>query len=212
MRPYLVGAVWLAVGAAAGLGIRRLSVWLARREGLEPGFRPWQVWGPVVAAAVLFGVFGWRYGLTPLLLIRSVWVAVLVQVIFFDLEHRLILDRVMFPMMGLALLLSIWTPHLGWQQSLLTGGAAGGVFLLIALAGSLVLGAEVLGLGDVKLALFLGLILGFSSTVIALFMGVILAGVTSIGLIAVRVKGLKDTIAYGPYLCAGALWVLLQRS
>jgi len=27
----------------------------------------------------------------------------------------------------------------------------------------------------------------------------------------IRVKGLKDTIAYGPYLCAGALIVLVQQ-
>jgi len=120
---YLVAGGWLPVGAAVGFGVRRLSVWLARREELEPGFQPWQVWGPVAMTAVLFAVFGWRFGATPLLLITSLWVALLVQVIFFDLEHRLILDRLMFPAYVVALVLSIFTPHLGWKQAAIAGVA-----------------------------------------------------------------------------------------
>lgn len=205
-----VAAIWLVAGAAAGFGVRQLSVWLARREELEPGFERWQVWGPVVTAAVVFAAFGFVYGPSPVLLIKSLWVAVLVQVIFFDLEHRLILDRLMFPMMLAALLLSIWTPHLGWKQSLVAGLGAGAIFLAIALAGAALFRAEVLGFGDVKLALFIGLILGFFPTLQALILGVVLAGAVSIALIVIRVKGLRDTIAYGPYLCAGAMWVLLS--
>ena len=208
----LVAAGWLVVGAAAGYGVRRLSVWLARLEDLEPGFERWQVWGPVAISALLFGVFGWVFGPSWLLLVKSLWVAVLVQVIFFDLEHRLILDRLMFPMMAAALVLSIWTPRLGWKQSLLAGLGAGLIFLAIALIGAGIFRAEVLGFGDVKLALFIGLVLGFLATIQALVLGVVLAGLTSILLIAVRVKGLRDTIAYGPYLCVGTLVVLPERA
>ena len=211
MNHYLVAAVWLLVGAAAGYGQRHLSVWLARLEELEPGFKPWQVWGPVIVTAALFAVFGWRLGATLTLLIVSLWVWLLVQVIFFDLEHRLILDRLMFPSYAAALILSIWTPHLGWKQALITGVAAGAVFLALAVLGAVVFRAEVLGMGDVKLAVFIGLVLGFSGTVNALLLGVLLAGVTSIALIVVRVKRLKDTIAYGPYLAAGALIILFNR-
>ncbi|HEX6350773.1 MAG TPA: A24 family peptidase [Candidatus Dormibacteraeota bacterium] len=211
MNHYLVAAVWLLVGAAAGYGQRHLSVWLARLEELEPGFRPWQVWGPVIVTAALFAAFGWRLGATLTLLIVSLWVWVLVQVIFFDLEHRLILDHLMFPSYAAALILSIWTPHLGWKQALITGVVAGAVFLALAVLGALFFRAEVLGMGDVKLAVFLGLVLGFSGTLNALLLGVILAGVISIALIVVRVKRLKDTIAYGPYLAAGALIILFNR-
>jgi prepilin signal peptidase PulO-like enzyme (type II secretory pathway) len=208
---YLVAGGWLLVGAAVGFGVRRLSVWLARREELEPGFQLWQVWGPVAVTAVLFAIFGWRFGVTPLLLITSLWVTLLVQVIFFDLEHRLILDRLMFPAYVVALVLSIFTPHLGWKQAAIAGVAAGAAFLLLAVVGGLVFRGEVLGIGDVKLAVFIGLVLGFSGTLSALLVGVLLAGAVSIFLMAIRVKGLKDTIAYGPYLCAGALIGLLQQ-
>jgi leader peptidase (prepilin peptidase)/N-methyltransferase len=209
---YLIGAVWGLVGAAAGVGIRQLSVWLARREDLEPGFKRWQVWGPVLTAAVVFAAFGWRFSDQWLLLgIKSVWAAVLVQVIFFDLEHRLILDRVSYPAYVLAILAAIVTPHPGWLNAIVTGVAAGAILLALAVVGRVMFHGEVLGIGDVKLAVFIGLVLGFPWTLNALLAGILLAGLVSILLLVVRVKTLKDTLAYGPYLAVGALIGLLQR-
>jgi leader peptidase (prepilin peptidase)/N-methyltransferase len=67
--------------------------------------------------------------------------------------------------------------------------------------------AEALGFGDVKLALFMGLLVGWPYIVQAVFYGVLLAGVASI-VVIIRNRSLKGTIAYGPYLAAGALIVL----
>lgn len=203
----LVALGWAVVGAGAGWVVRWGSVRLARLEGLEPGHAWWQVYGPPVLAAILFGLFGLEISSFPLLVLRSVFVLVLVQVIFFDLEHRLILDRVMFPSMALALVVSLFIHP--WWAGIATGLAAGGLFLLLALAGSAIFKAEAMGFGDVKLAVFMGLLLGPLPTVQALFYGVFLAGLVSIGIIIWR-RSMKGTIAYGPYLAAGALIVLYQ--
>jgi leader peptidase (prepilin peptidase)/N-methyltransferase len=200
-----LAAGWAVVGAGAGVAVRVGSVWLARGEGVEPGRKPWQRYGPVVLAAVLFGLFAWRVGPHWILLIRSLWVAVLVQVIFFDLEHRLVLDRVLLPAAVLALLLSPVTPGLGFVPAVLTGLVTGLVFLAIAELGSLVFKAEAMGYGDVKLAAFLGLILGPRPTFNAVVLGVILAGVVAVVLLASRLRGMRDSISYGPFLAAGAL-------
>ena len=211
LRPFLVAAGWALLGAAAGYGIHRLSAWLARREELVPGRRWWHVWGPAVVGAAVFAVFGWRFAADPMaLLVRSLWAAVLVQVIFFDFEHRLVLDRVMFPSWAAALVLSFATGDPGWKWSLVGGIGAGVAFAVLALFGALVFRAEVLGMGDIKLAVFIGLVSG-AYTAQALLLGVILAGFTSIVLMVIRIKSLKDTIAYGPYLCIGTLVVLLER-
>ena len=58
-----------------------------------------------------------------------------------------------------ALALSLVTPHLGWKMALLTGLGAGLLFLAIAVIGYWIFKAEALGFGDVKMAVFIGLVL-----------------------------------------------------
>jgi prepilin signal peptidase PulO-like enzyme (type II secretory pathway) len=165
-----------------------------------------------VLTAALFAAFAFKIGPEWTLLLRSLWIAILVQVIFFDLEHRLILDRVLVPAILVALGLSFVTPHLGWKLSLLAGLGAGLLFLLVAVVGAWVFRAEALGIGDVKLSVFIGLVVGLQYVLPALFWGVFLAGTISILLVAARRSSLKDSIAYGPYLAAGTLIVLFQMS
>jgi leader peptidase (prepilin peptidase)/N-methyltransferase len=208
--PFLVAIVWGIAGLSLGMAVRRASVGLARLEDLEPGSRPWQVYGPSVLAGLLFALFGWRLGATPLLLIRSVWILVLVQIIFFDLEHHLILDRVLLPAALAALVLSVVTPNLGWVSALLTGLGTGLVFLAIAAFGALLFHAEAMGMGDVKFSVFMGLVLGLRPTLTAVFVGVILAGVAALGLVLLRRRTMRDSIAYGPFLAAGALAALFE--
>ena len=205
MTHLLLALGWAVVGAAVGGLVRVASVWLARGEDVESGRKPWQRYGPVVLAGALFGVFAWRIGPHWLLLIRSLWVAVLVQVIFFDLEHHLVLDRVLLPSAVAALVLSLVTPDLGLVPAVLTGLVTGLVFLAIAELGAFVFKAEAMGYGDVKLSAFLGLILGPRPTFNAVVLGVILAGVVAVALLALRIRGMRDVISYGPFLAAGAL-------
>jgi len=216
VNPYLLALVWAVVGAGAGWLVRWGSVKLARLESLQPGSKPWQVYGPPLLCAAVFAIYGAVITPFPLLVVRSVFALVLVQVIFFDFEHRLILDRVMFPSMVLAALVSLSplaSMSLGlWQQSwwvgIAMGVAAGALFLVLALAGQAIFKAEALGFGDVKLAAFMGLLLGWPYTFTAVFYGVLIAGLMSIGVIVWR-RSMKGTIAYGPYLAAGALILLL---
>lgn len=205
MSPILIACAWTVVGAGAGWFVRWGSVKLARLEGLEPGTRRWQVYGPTILSALLLAAFALAIPSFPWLIIESVFVLVLVQVIFFDFEHRLILDRVMFPAMGLALVVSLFGHP--WWAGLVTGVAAGLLFLLLAVAGAAIFKGEALGFGDVKLAVFMGLLLGPLPTIQALFYGVLLAGIVSVAVIVWR-RSMKGTIAYGPYLAAGALITL----
>lgn len=216
MNPYLLALLWAIAGAGAGWFVRWGSVKLARLEGLHPGDKPWQRYGPPILCAAVFAVYASVLAPFPLLVVRSLFACVLVQVIFFDFEHRLILDRVMFPSMALAVLVSL-TPLVdknlglwqqGWWVGIAVGLAAGAIFLILALVGSAIFKAEALGFGDVKLAAFMGFLLGWPYTFSAIFYGVLIAGVVSIGVIIWR-RSLKGTIAYGPYLAAGALILLL---
>jgi leader peptidase (prepilin peptidase) / N-methyltransferase len=216
VNQYLLAVLWAVVGAAGGILVRWGSVKLGKLEGLEPGEERWQVYGPPVVSAILFAIFALVIPSFEVLAVRSVFVLVLVQVIFFDFEHRLILDRVMFPAMALALLVTLTplvSPRLGlwdqpWWAGLAMAIAAGLIFLALALLGSTVFKAEALGFGDVKLAFFMGLLLGWPYTFTALFYGAFVA-VVGVIVFAVRNRSLRGTMAYGPYLAAGALIMLL---
>jgi prepilin signal peptidase PulO-like enzyme (type II secretory pathway) len=205
----LVAAAWALVGAVGGLGVRWISVRLAREEELEPGRAAWQVYGPPALSAALFGVFGYapasNIAVTAEL---DVFVLVLVQVIFFDLEHGLILDRVILPSMALALLVSVFRQP--WWAGIVTGAVIGLAFLLLGLVGSALMKADALGFGDVKLAVFLGILLGPVATAEAVLLGVALAGAFAVA-VAIARRSLQGQIALGPYLAAGALIVLYAR-
>ena len=217
MNPYLVALLWAIVGAGAGWVVRWGSVKLAVLEDLEPGHKSWQVYGPPVLSAIVFAAFAVAISSFPLLVVRSIFGLVLVQVIFFDFEHRLILDRVMFPSIALAALVGISAlvaPGLGlwrqpWWAGIAMGFIAGAIFLILSLVGAVIFKAEALGFGDVKLAAFMGLLLGWPYTFTAIFYGVLLAGVVAIGVIVWR-RSMKGSIAYGPYLALGALILLLS--
>jgi prepilin signal peptidase PulO-like enzyme (type II secretory pathway) len=211
----LLAAGWAVLGAAGGWGVHLGSVRLATLEELEPGGKKWQAFGPPIFAAALFAAFAYHHASWPVLLVQSAFILVLVQVIFFDLEHRLILDRVMFPSMAVALLISVvWRPLGEWSsgatyrwEGIATGVGAGVLFLLLGLVGQAIFKTEAMGFGDVKFALFMGLLLGPLPTIQGLFYGVVLAGVVSVGVI-IATRSMRGTIAYGPYLAAGTLIML----
>lgn len=194
-----------AVGAVAGFGIVAGN---RRLEGVErlPAVRSaLQRWGPPAVLAPVLAAFGAQLGWQVGFGVRALWSAVVVQVLFFDLAHRLILDRVLLPAAILAFLASFVTPGIGWASSLAAGVGAVAVFGAFAAFGRLALRGEVLGMGDVKLVGFIGLALGVQGAVAALLVGVLLAGVVAGVLLVARVRSLRDSIAYGPFLCAGAL-------
>lgn len=64
-----------------------------------------------------------------------------------------------------------------------------------------------MGMGDAKLVAVLGLWLGALSpwaVVAGLVLGFFLGGAVALGLLALRLAGRKDMLAFGPYLCCGA--------
>lgn len=206
MRPILLPLVLAAVGFGAGFGMRLLSVRLARIEELQPGHSGWQVLGPPVVTAALFFAFGYETAWSVVdLVIRLVFVAVLVQVIFFDLEHRLILDWITFPALVLALVVSLF--HTPWWAGAAAGVGFGGALFLLGVVGSVLFKDDAMGLGDVKLATLIGLLLGPVATVEAAAVGIAVAGVVAIA-VAIWRRSLHGNLAFGPFLAAGALVAL----
>ena len=202
----LVVAAWALAGGAAGAAVRWGSVRLAAAEELDSDHSAVVTLGPAVLSAILFAAFAARPGSNPAtMLVQGVFVVVLVQVIFFDLEHGLILDRVMLPAAVFALAVSLLRQP--WWAGAAAGLVAGAALLLLGGVGSLLARRDALGLGDVKLAAVIGLMLGPERAAEALVIGFLAAGLAAIAIAGWR-RSLAGQLALGPYLAAGALIAL----
>jgi len=213
---------WAVVGGVLGAGLIYLSRWLARIEEIEFHQSPPEMLFMPTLSAVLFFLFALQLGVQPLLFIDSVYVAVLVQVLAFDLKTRYILDLVMFAGWVIAFALAFvtpWTPYLtwpwpDWRTAPVAALIAGAVFLLLYLGGQLVFGSEAFGFGDVKLAVFIGMATGLSNlrVVHALLYGVFLGGFVAIILLITRIRRLNEAVPYGPFLVLGTLLALYSQA
>ncbi|MBI4595582.1 MAG: prepilin peptidase, partial [Candidatus Tectomicrobia bacterium] len=87
----------------------------------------------------------------------------------------------------------------------LIGGGVGLGLLLIPY----VISRRGMGLGDVKLAAFLGLATGYPLVFVALLMAILGGGTVAIVLVMMRKKGRKDAIPFGPYLATAGFIALL---
>ncbi|MGH7697139.1 MAG: prepilin peptidase, partial [Candidatus Dormibacteria bacterium] len=161
-----------------------------------------------------FFMFGLRQGMGGGLLVHSLWILVLIQILGFDVKHRLVLDVVTLPAILVAIGLANWSPDLS-VVSALFGILVGGVALLpFAVVSDLVHRGQGFGWGDVKLGMTIGAMTGMSLnygslyTLWALIAGTLIGGVVTVVLLLARRVGLRDALPYGPFLVAGAGVVL----
>jgi len=64
------------------------------------------------------------------------------------------------------------------------------------------------GVGDIKLAFFIGLFLGWPNILVALFLAFFIGAIIGVGLIASQRKTLKSEVPFGPFLAAGTFIAL----
>lgn len=131
-------------------------------------------------------------------------VTALVPIVVIDLEHRLIPNLITGPAAVAALAAGLALDIDYLPEQLIAGVAAGGFFLLAALAYP-----RGMGMGDVKLAGVMGLCLGRAvapAVLIALIAGVLVGGVI-IARLGAR-AGRKAAVPFGPFLALGAVVAL----
>ena len=138
------------------------------------------------------------FGFTLEALVDVLGCAVIVAVTVTDLERRIVPNRIVLPALAVALVVqTIRDPSIEW---VLAAVGAGGFFLLLALVNP-----AGLGMGDVKLAAFLGAWLG-RDVAVALFVGTLLGALPALVVLARRGRsGRKVTLPYVPALAAGAV-------
>jgi len=167
-----------------------------------------------LATGAVFALLSWHYGLNPALGIMAFYACLFIVVFVIDLEHGLILNKVVYPGMVVALLLAL-LPQPWLTQWIVTGianAALGGaigfaLFLLIA-----IISRGGMGWGDVKLAALIGLATGFPLVFLSIIMGAILGGIMAVALVIAKKRKRRQTIPFGPFLAVAAMITLLWGS
>jgi prepilin signal peptidase PulO-like enzyme (type II secretory pathway) len=130
----------------------------------------------------------------------------LIVIFVFDLKHYLIPDRVIYPailiMIFWYLITSLFFNFHTKNQLLTTTysalGAAG-FFLTIVLISK----GQWMGVGDIKLAFLMGLLLGSPNILVALFLAFFIGAIIGVGLILSGKKTLKSEVPFAPFLIVG---------
>lgn len=132
----------------------------------------------------------------------AIYAGVLLYVSWTDIRTRRIPNVVIGPAILLALLAMHWT--IGITSALL-GAIIGPLPLIVA---RLIAGASKMGMGDIKMAIFVGLILGSEFALVGVVIGLVLSLV--VGMIGI-LRGkwtLQSKLPFGPFLAAGTLPLL----
>jgi len=175
---------------------------------------PRRVFWVELATALIFALLCWHYGLSAELGVMIFYACLFIIIFVIDLEHGLILNKVVYPGMVVALLLALlpqpWLTQWiepGIASAALGGGIGFGIFLLIALVSR-----GGMGWGDVKLAALIGLATGFPLVFFAIIMGAILGGIVAVALVIAKKRTRRETIPFGPFLALAAMVTLLWGS
>ncbi len=169
------------------------------REPISPRYPLVEVLTGALAAGCVVAYGADRDVWLPLLLVLA-----LVPIAFIDLDHRIIPNVITGPAAIAAIAVAAAIDSGSLVERLIAGAAAGGFFLVAALAYP-----AGMGMGDVKLAGVLGLYLGRAvapAVALALLFGVVVGG-----MIMARVgvqAGRKTAVPFGPFLASGGVIAL----
>jgi leader peptidase (prepilin peptidase) / N-methyltransferase len=152
--------------------------------------------------------FGWSAELPSYLYFVSVGLALAV----IDLDTKRLPDPLTLPsylVLGVLLVApavadDAWGSYL---RAWLAAAALFGFYVMLV-----VINPKGMGLGDVKLAGVLGLVLGWlgwPEVLLGWFLGFLLGGVVGVALMVLKRAGRKSKIPFGPFMLAGALMAVL---
>jgi leader peptidase (prepilin peptidase)/N-methyltransferase len=172
-----------------------------------------------VISGLLFYLAFWSYGLSAQFAITAFWCCVFLVIIFIDWEHKLILNKIIYPAAVIVLIIlaiNSFVPgvNLFPGRTIIPGnsffnGLISGVVLLVFFLIIIIIRPKGMGMGDAKLVALIGFVSGFPLVVFSMLIGIVLGGLAAIYLLVSKKKSRKDVISYGTFLGIGPIIALI---
>jgi len=151
----------------------------------------------------------YRFSISAEFILFAYLLSILIAVFFIDFYYKIIPDElVLAALLGAvaAFIYNLFTPFgiygdRTWWNPLAGILPGAGFLMLVAIIGMLIYKNEhVLGMGDVKIFVPIGIFLGWRMCILALLLSLLAGGLTSFFLIATGIRNRKDVIPFGPFI------------
>lgn len=185
-----------------------LAAWAQRAtQGERMPLRTVRIAGAAITA-IMFGAIAMRFGLSWILPALLAFAAASTVLTLVDLAEKRLPNAVIFPSLAVVAVLLLpptfasgeWIALL-W--ALIGAAAMFAVYFLLAL-----ISPSAMGMGDVKLALVIGLLLGWfglNAWLVGLLAAFVVGGLIAIVALLLRRVTLRGSIPFGPSMLVGAL-------
>jgi leader peptidase (prepilin peptidase) / N-methyltransferase len=188
--------------------------WLALGRRCRTCHRPipWRYPLVEVGTALLFALAALRFGADWALPAYLLCFATLLAVALIDLEHFIVPNRIVFPVLYASVPLLGAAAALGGEWDRFGTAVVGAVAASGSLLAINLVSPRGMGMGDVKLALVLGLYLGWlglGHVALGLFLGFLLGALVGLLLIALGLRSRRDHVPFAPFLAAGTIIAVL---
>jgi len=160
-------------------------------------------------SGVLYALLFARYGWHASFFLYAGFASALVVVAAVDLKHYIIPHAITYPGIAVGLVGSALVLPVPLVSAAIGAAIGIGFLYVVALASLVLLRREGMGGGDIALAGMIGAFLGWQALVVAMMVALVAGSVVGVVLIALRKRGRRDMVPFGPFLAFGALASLL---
>jgi leader peptidase (prepilin peptidase)/N-methyltransferase len=197
-------------------------LYLRRRCHYCGALIPWRPFWVELGTALLFALSYWFFGPSVQFAVIVFYGCLFLVIGVIDLEHQLILNKISYPAMALALVISIFQPPPGFVDTFslpwplygilngITGAAIGLVYILIVYFIYLWLRKrEGFGIGDFKLVILMGLVTGSLMIIVAITLGALIGSAAGIILLLMKKKKWLDCLPFGTFLAIATMLTIV---
>ncbi len=164
-----------------------------------------------LANGLLYLLLFTHFGLTLELVFFVALTSILIVISVTDYYHKIIHDSINLTILVVGIIYNLTIVFVSKGQlnlldSLLGFALGGGLFLMIAIL------TGAMGGGDIKMMGALGIWFGVKGILLVSLLSFVIGSIVMIFLLITKIKGRKDEVPFGPFICIATLVTMLYRA